>query len=192
MKKLFLMAAMMVATLAANAQVYVGGSLGFESIKGNKDAKASTTFSIKPEAGYWLSDNFAVGIQLGYSSTNDTNVEGILKDGEKPNGYKPEKGSGSKFTIAPYARYVFAKAGAASFFADGGIIFDSYGSDMKGSTFGVGIRPGVSFAVSEKVNVLAKLGYIGYSKDNDDLGGGEKIGLNIDNTNLELGVFFNF
>lgn len=48
MKKLFLAAAMMVASVAASAQVYVGGSLGFQSIKTDKDADASTTFSIRP------------------------------------------------------------------------------------------------------------------------------------------------
>lgn len=175
MKKLFLMAAMMVATLAANAQIYVGGSLGFESSKENKDADALTSFSIKPEVGYNLSDNFAVGIQLGYASEEQSKDVTV-----------------SKFEIAPYARYTFAKVGAASFFADGGIQFISYGSDAKGSTFGIGVRPGVKFAASEKVDVIAKLGYLGYSKDNDDLGGGSAFGLNIDNTNLELGVFFNF
>lgn len=191
MKKLFLMAAMMVATVAASAQIYVGGSLGFQSVKSDKDAKASTTFSINPEVGYNLSDNLAVGIQLGFASCNDGNAQSVLMDGEEPAGCKAE-GSGSKFTIAPYARYTFAKTGAASFFVDGGIIFESYGSDMKGSSFGVGLRPGVSFAVSEKVNVIAKTGYLGYSKKNDDLGGGSKLGLNIDNTDLSLGVLYNF
>lgn len=170
---------MMAATVAASAQVYVGGSLGFESVTAAKDADASTTFSIKPEVGYNLSETLAVGIQLGFTNTNN--------DGD---GYKMSK-SVNTFEIAPYARYTFAKAGAASFFADGGIIFKSYGED-NGSNFGVGIRPGVSFAASEKVSVIAKLGWLGYSKDNEDAGSREVWGLNIDNTNLELGVFFNF
>ncbi len=170
---------MMVATLAANAQVYVGGSLGFESAKAGKDAKSTTEFSIKPEIGYNLSEKLAVGIQLGFTNTN-----------KSEEGYKMDE-SVSTFEIAPYARYTFAKAGAASFFADGGIIFKSYGKDA-GSNFGIGIRPGVSFAASEKVSVIAKLGYLGYSKDNDEAGGASAFGLNIDNTNLELGVFFNF
>lgn len=175
MKKLFLMAAFVVASVAASAQVYVGGSLGFESSKEHKDAETLTSFSILPEVGYNLSDNLAVGIQLGYAS--------------KEFG---EDDTESKFKVAPYARYTFAKSGAASFFVDGGIIFTSYGSDYEGSNFGVGLRPGVKFAVSDKVDVVARTGYLGYSKDNEDRGGGSKFGLNIDNTNLLLGVFFNF
>lgn len=167
---------MMVATLAANAQIYVGGSLGFESNKADKDADATTSFSIKPEVGYNLSENFAVGIQLGYASEEQSKDVTV-----------------SQFEIAPYARYTFAKAGAVSFFADGGIQFISRGSDAKGSKFGIGVRPGVKFAASEKVDVIAKLGYLGYEKYNDDWNGGaSNLGLNIDNTNLELGVFFNF
>ena len=176
MKKLFMMAAMMVATLAVNAQVYVGGSLGFESSKANKDADATTSFSIKPEVGYNLDENWAVGIQLGYSSD------------EQGKDYTE-----SRFEIAPYARYTFAKSGIASFFVDGGIQFISRGSDAEGSMFGIGVRPGVKIAASNKVDVIAKLGYLGYKKYNDDWnGGGSAFGLNIDNTNLELGVFFNF
>lgn len=175
MKKIFMIAALAVATLAANAQVYVGGSLGFESAKANKDADALSNFSIMPEIGYNLDENWAVGIQLGYQSQEVNKDETV-----------------SLFTIAPYARYTFAKTGAASFFVDGGIIFESYGSDAKGSSFGIGVRPGVNFAVSEKVGVVAKLGYIGYTKNNDDLGGGSAFGINADNTNLELGVFYNF
>ena len=187
MKKIVLMAAFMVATIAASAQVYVGGSLGFESFKGNKDAKASTTFSILPEIGYNLDEHFAVGIQIGYGSTNDA---GFLADGNFA-GHKSDK-KASVFTIAPYARYTFAKTGIASFFVDGGIEYISYGNDLKGSTFGLGFRPGVKLAASEKVDLIAKLGYFGYTKDDDDLGGAEKIGLRIDNSDLSIGVLYNF
>lgn len=175
MKKIFMIAALAVATLTANAQIYVGGSLGFENNKADKHADRLTSFSIIPEVGYNLDENWAVGIQLGYQSQEES------KDV-----------TCSLFTIAPYARYTFAKVGVANFFVDGGIIFQSYGSDYKGSAFGIGVRPGVNFAVNEKVGVVAKLGYIGYTKNNDDLGGGSNFGINADNTNLELGIFFNF
>lgn len=180
MKKLFLAAAMMVASVAASAQVYVGGSLGFQSIKTNKDADASTTFSIKPELGYNLDENWAVGIQLGYSSTNAD------EDGDKV-----ERTTGI-FNIAPYARYTFAKSGIASFFIDGGLNFDFYTADEEGMEWGIGVRPGVKIAASEKVDLIAKLGYLGYTKANDKRGGGSKFGLGIDNTNIEFGVNFNF
>ena len=109
MKKLFLAAAMMVASLAASAQVYVGGSLGFQSIKPYDGAETSTTFSIMPEIGYNLDDNWAVGIQLGYTSSNADS------DFEKTDFTK------AIINLNPYARYTFAKTGIASFFVDGGL-----------------------------------------------------------------------
>lgn len=179
MKKLMLAAAMMVATISASAQVYVGGSLGFESTKENKDADNLTKFSINPEVGYNLDENWAVGIQLGYS-----NVE-IMTDKRE-----------SKFTIAPYARYTFAKSGIASFFVDGGISFITLGADTKGSVFGVGICPGVKLAVSNKVDLVAKLGNIGYRSANDDAVATSSFKKNefnfgIDGNTLQFGVYFN-
>lgn len=182
MKKLMLAAAMMVATISASAQVYVGGSLGFDSKKANENASSLTNFSIKPEVGYNLDENWAVGIQLGYSSDE---TETIL-DG---------KFTTSKFEIAPYARYTFAKSGIASFFVDGGIQFTSLGSDAKGSIFGVGFRPGIKIAASNKVDLVAKLGYLGYQSANEDAQAygfsKDKFGLNVNGTSLEFGVFFN-
>lgn len=178
MKKFFMMAALAVASMTASAQIYVGGSLGYNSVKATENAEKTSTFSIKPEVGYNLDENWAVGIQLGYTSAD--------------NGTKTK----SEFEIAPYARYTFAKSGIASFFVDGGIQYVSLGSDAKGSTFGVGFRPGVKIAASEKVDLVAKLGYLGYKSANDDAQHAgyakEQIGFNIDNTSLEFGVFFNF
>ncbi len=185
MKKLMLAAAMMVATISASAQVYVGGSLGFDSKKANENADNLTSFSIVPEVGYNLDENWAVGIQLGYASNEAS------KDF-----------TASAFEIAPYARYTFAKSGIASFFVDGGIQFTSLGSDAKGSIFGVGFRPGIKISASNKVDLVAKLGYLGYQSANEDAQGcrdisgnqiymKDKFGLNINNTALEFGVFFN-
>lgn len=180
MKKFILAAVMMVASLATSAQVYVGGSFGFQSIKPYDGAKTSTTFSIKPEIGYNLDENWAVGIQLGYSSTNAND------DFEKTDK------TIAIINVAPYARYTFAKTGIASFFVDGGLTFDFYTADAEGTVWGIGVRPGVKLAVSEKVDLIAKLGYLGYAAANEKAGKGNAFGFGIDNTDLEFGVNFNF
>ena len=57
----------------------------------------------------------------------------------------------------------------------------------------MGVRPGVKLAVSEKVDVIGKLGYLGYKKNDEKFDGGKSaFGLNIDNTDIEVGVNFNF
>ena len=199
MKKIILMAAFAVASVAASAQVYVGGSLGFESRNAGEGSKASMAFSIAPEVGYKLSDNLAVGIQLGYSATNDKNRADVQESGiEKMAGDKGEKTYGI-FNVAPYVRYTFAQTGAASFFVDGGVYasFLTGGDDSyKGTVFGVGVRPGVKFAASEKVDVVAKLGYLGWKGGNKDAQANgyakSAFGINANNTNLELGILYNF
>ena len=202
MKKIVLMAAFAVASIAASAQVYVGGSLGFESRNAGEGTKASMAFSIAPEVGYKLSDNLAVGIQLGYSASNDAKAKSVVKnnDVESMDANKPE---GAKtygiFNVAPYVRYTFAQTGAASFFVDGGVYasFLTGGDDTyKGTVFGVGVRPGVKFAASEKVDVVAKLGYLGWKGGNKDAQANgyakSAFGINANNTNLELGILYNF
>ena len=201
MKKIILMAAFAVASVAASAQVYVGGSLGFESRNAGEGSKASMAFSIAPEVGYKLSDNLAVGIQLGYSATNDKNATEVAKNGvESMEGKKPEGGKTyGILNVAPYVRYTFAQTGAASFFVDGGVYasFLAGGTDgWKGTIFGVGVRPGVKFAASEKVDVVAKLGYLGWKGGNKDAQANgyakSAFGINANNTNLELGILYNF
>ena len=192
MKKVLLMAAFAVATLTANAQFYVGGSVSFNSEKAGKDADAVTSFKLAPEFGYALSENFAVGAEISFSSSNGEDNAFGIKDpmtGELAK-VKGDK-SYSTFRVAPYARYTFYKTGIASFFVDGGVGFNFFNED-RGMVIGIGVRPGVKIAASEKVDLVAKLGYLGYQFANEKAGEGSKFGLGIDNTNISFGVFYNF
>ena len=63
MKKILLMAAFAVATLTANAQVWIGGGLGFNYEK-PKDVDAATIINIAPQVGYVLDEKFGLGLEL--------------------------------------------------------------------------------------------------------------------------------
>jgi hypothetical protein len=72
MKKLLLIAAVSVLGFTANAQtekgkVVLGGSLFYTSQESNDGYSKSSTLSIIPNAGYFISDNLAIGAGLGYS-----------------------------------------------------------------------------------------------------------------------------
>ena len=58
MKKLFLTLVLAVATVAASAQVYVGGEVGLWR---NSDAN-HTNFTLQPEVGYTLSKQWAIDV----------------------------------------------------------------------------------------------------------------------------------
>lgn len=192
MKKIVAVAMFLAVAMMANAQIYVGGSLGFESSKADKEADNLITWSVMPEIGFALNDAISFGLQGGFSSQE-------LEEDEKA----------KSFVIAPYVRYTFAKSGLVRFFIDAGVTvtsinisngyyyitgdyYDYYTGEVKGTNIGFGIRPGVRIAASDHVSLVAQLGYFGYSANSDDLGGGSSIGLGIDNTDISFGVFYSF
>ncbi|MBP5772402.1 MAG: outer membrane beta-barrel protein [Bacteroidaceae bacterium] len=181
MKKMFLMAAMAVASLTANAQTWIGGSLGFDYEK-YKNADAKTYFSIAPTVGYNLSDAWAIGLELnlGFGS------EGMSSLHES--GYKT-----TEVKVAPFARYTFAKLGMASFFVDGGFglgyaKLEKNGVSADGTTWHIGFRPGISLAFSENLSGVATLGYLGFRHMEDY----SHFGLNANGNALSLGLYYTF
>ena len=181
MKKLFLTLVLaFTGIFAANAQLWMGGSVGAAFVKNY------STFSIAPEVGYSFNEKWAVGLQLGFTTQNGV----INADGTTATVKKAEKSS-TVFSFAPYARYTFAKTGIASFFLDGGVGFSFYNNEG-GSQIGIGVRPGVKLAASEKVDFVAKLGYLGYQWGNEKHGKDSQFGIGVNNTAVEFGVFYNF
>ena len=82
MKKLFTVIAAAFIAVAANAQFYAGGNVGFQT--GDR-----TYINIAPEAGYNFNDQFAVGAVVGFSHQEDLY---------------------SAITLNPYVRWTFAVA----------------------------------------------------------------------------------
>ena len=192
MKKIMMTLAAAVVAVSASAQVYLGGTVAFQSSKPNTATifgdKSATRFEINPEVGYNFNDSWAVGVNVGFASVKGTWDElgyGAAIDGEKAT---------TAFTVAPYARYTYAKLGPVSLFLDGKVSYttvkDSY------NELGVNIVPGVAFAASDKVSFVAKLG--------DGLGWNQakakgsdvknnKFGIDFDTlTALQFGLYYNF
>ena len=176
MKKLLVIAAIACAAVSANAQVYVGGSLGFWSDKqttGSTDVK-TTTINILPEIGYNISDQWAVGTVIGWEHSK-------VKDQDAANA----------FTIAPYARYSFYRNDLVSLFIDGGVGFTStkVGDADAVSSFNVGFKPGLSVKLSDNFSILAHYGFLGYESYNDDH---DAFGLDLNGNSLSFGLYYSF
>lgn len=179
---------MAVAALSANAQVWVGGSLGLNFDNNGNDN--TTSFEIAPEVGYNLDEKWDVAIALGFGTTNNALValDGAASEASIYGAKLPE--SSNYFKVAPYARYTFYKNGALSFFVDGGIGFKFYNHEG-GNSFNVGVRPGLAFAASKKVSLVATTGYLGYQKDSEKRGDGSKFGLGVDNK-ISFAAYYSF
>ncbi len=179
MKKVFLATVVALMSFAASAQVWMGGSIGLDFTKPDFDgAKTLTTFTLAPEVGYTLNDKWDIAIALNESF--------ISYDGDFAN----------SISVEPYARYTFAKSGIASFFVDGGFgvgstEFDSNGTVLSDSEtqFYIGLRPGVKVELSEKVGIVAKLGFLGYQQVEDSY---SSFGFNVNNNSLTFGMYWNF
>ena len=179
MKKFLLMAAMSVMSLGASAQDwYTGGQLTFGRTTVQPSGVKSTQVTVLPEIGYNLTDNFAVGSVLGVSYRKSGGEEKTV------------------FKVNPYARYSYFKNDRVSLFVDGGVDFGI--GRAKGSTaveYGIGLRPGISYNISQKLSLVAHVGFLGYQSGNRPAkhnGAAENWGLDLNSNNLMFGLYYNF
>ena len=207
MKKIVMMAVMAVAALSANAQVWIGGEVGFNTttntikVNGASTDKTTNNFILAPEVGYNLNEKWAVAMKLGFIHADDnSDVKGLIS-----NVLPFEIGSiaTNAFAINPYVRYTFVKAGNFSFFADGGIGYANIHVNGMSDYFKninqlkVGINPGVTYAISPKVSLVAHLGDLSYqstwskAKNYDVKVSQNKFNIGLWNS-ISFGAYYNF
>ena len=179
MKKLVLTFAVIFATItAANAQLFIGGNLGLgvSSLGKSETTGGATTvtvdpintlsFNIVPRIGYNLNDKMAIGLDL-YFGMNNTKY---------PDGYylneTDHKVSATSFGADLFFRYYAIEVGQFSVFAEAnaGLMMGNGSEEYKtGNTtttidapkttdIFVGIIPGISYKVNEKLQFDAYLG----------------------------------
>ena len=193
MKKVILAALVAVASLSANAQVYLGGQLGINAGKADNTTQSITKFQIAPEIGYNINEKWAIGLGIGFTTQN-----GLFNDEQvfqMPISDKYGK-SASVFTLAPYARWTFAKTGIASFFVDGGIDVNFW-NNSRGNSFFIGLTPGVKLSASEKVDFVAEIAALGFAWGSEKaytagVAPKSAFGFNVNNTAVKFGVYYNF
>ena len=173
MKKFLLFALVLVSAVAAKAQVYVGGELGFWH---NNDEPKTTQFTIMPEIGYNFNEKWAAGVEIGYqyNKAGDTKI--------------------NTFAINPYARYTYFKSGIVSLFVDGGVDFAVLHNEESYTAFGIGFKPGIALNVTENAGFVAHFGFIGYQDADDEISEfvDKGFGLDLSSKNLSFGFFYNF
>ena len=201
MKKIFVMAVMATATLTANAQWWAGGKFALDFTNTNKVGqddggdKNTTSFEIAPEVGYNLSDKWAVAMAVGFGTSNNSVVGTWNGDADAigsetaMNATKLGE-SNTYFMINPYVRYTFAQTAPVSFFVDGGFGFKFFNHE-RGNQMSVGIRPGISFAATKKLSLVATTGALGYLKNSEKAGDGSKFFIGVFN-NIRFAAYYNF
>ncbi len=154
---------------------------GFSSLETEEGTKL-TNWGLAPEIGYFVTDKLAVGLGLFYtSSCYDLNEEGI------------DKLTLNTFGVNPYVRYHFIAKGAFKMYGQADFIYASAKQDADGAEstdfFSVGVKPGVSYNLSDCFAINATFGNLGYEDMKDTY---SRFGLNLDMSSLKFGFTVSF
>ena len=185
MKKTITAVVVAMCSLSANAQLWVGGGVGFSRFENNSEVENTIGDSgntpvrlfFGPKVGYNLNDKWAIALALDYSHWNSHDESNSYTNAS----YLSTKSKGNSFSVTPFVRYTFAKSGIVSFYVDGGISLgfsksntdewaqneDGYvrTDEMENSTNScdVGLRPGMLIELSDHVGLELNLGFFGYT-----------------------------
>ena len=181
MKKILLLAVVLFASLNASAQWYIGGSVGFGSVKpAGGDSEA--VFSTLPEIGYNLNDKWAVGAIVGYHKGDG--ISAAINSNSQINLIE-------EFIINPYARYSAITWDSVTLFFDGSLAFASVID--RGTRFGLGVKPGIAIALTDHISFVTHLGFVGFDTFSPKGGGGSSTSFGVDfRNNCTFGVYYNF
>ncbi|MCB0848584.1 MAG: porin family protein [Bacteroidetes bacterium] len=200
MKKVFIMLVVII-TIASSAHaqkgnIMINGNLGYfagNQKSGNNTDKHSE-FRFIPGAGYYLSDNFMVGLSLGYYSDVD-DPDGKLKT--KTNG----------FMIGPFARYyktlsdIFSLYGQFDFLYISGktedIDYFGFSGEQKMNGCSISVSPHISANVGKGFAINFGFGSLGYNSSTTKSDYGDKtkdntFGLDLNGSTLDWGISYTF
>lgn len=177
MEKIILALMILVAT-KAQAQVFVGGTVGFNSIHNGETGTTQSVVKVSPGIGITLTGKWSFCFGLTYLNKEDEY---------------------SKFYVSPSMRYTAFSLGSVSFILDTGFDYAT-GRDksreqgnQKFQECNVNIKPGIVLCFSDRVWFVAHIAQLGYNwtkwertKPTTALGGG------IDMDHIDMGLYFSF
>ncbi|MDJ1501687.1 outer membrane beta-barrel protein [Xanthocytophaga agilis] len=204
MKKIFIAAIAMISAMTATAQVeqgklFINGQFGVssKSYEANSNYKYSS-FALTPSVGYFVSDQFAVGLGLGFTTTknkyiNNTNVvtETTPTVNVSPfvRYYIPTSGDKFHFFAQSRLGFGFGKEKTKTEFAN-----STNTTESKVNTIDFSISPGFAFFPSSHwATELTLRGF--YINSVNPQGGNNNnttIGLDVNSLSPSLGISYFF
>lgn len=174
----------------AKGDAFISGAVGFG--KTTTGDVSQSQFTIAPRVGFFVSDNIALGLELGYVSTTSDVGEYDPFLGE----YSYEV-KNNTFAIGGFARYYSTPANDFSFFGQLSVAYASSKREVslpgttadKANGFNIGLAPGISYFISDNFALEATIGLLSYNTAKPDYEGAEStdtfnIGLNLNNINI--------
>ena len=187
MKKLLTIAMLCTSALAANAQTekgkfILGGTIGYSSNKseGSTSSQKETNLDLLPSAGYFVRENLALGLGIGYSrSIRDVNYK---SEPSVHYAYYNRKDITNYFAISPFIRHYVNLSEKFKYFSqfsvpmkwgnirseDGAnnpaadVIPDS---KSKTTSISLAIEPGFAYFPTKKIGIQLTVGRLSYVWD---------------------------
>ncbi|MDR2907638.1 MAG: porin family protein [Bacteroidales bacterium] len=186
MKKIIFTAALVSFGMMSQAQIFVGGQLGFNSnstkFKSDKTDKVSA-LTIAPMVGYQLDDKLAAGVRLNLNTQKAIEFEA--------NGSDDGIDKTTTFGAEVFAQYTFLQFDKFSVYAEAALGFASVKNkselgdvenENKGSRFGFSVAPCLAYSITEQVSLIANLDFLSLgftsTKSGDVKNGAFNIGVN--------------
>lgn len=166
--RVFLVALFSLFFISINAQIFVGGNVGFNTSNDKTDNGIATTqkesaysLSLYPKAGMFLSEKLALGVSFDIYFSGDksgVNTETISKS--------------STIGVSPFLRYYAINWNKFSVYGQGSIGLGFSNSSVKtgGSTTDgpkttrlyIGFFPGLSYNISDKLSFETSLNFLSF------------------------------
>lgn len=193
MKKFLLLALLAAGTEAAQAQsipagtISLGGSVGYSRFNYKSNTSYNNTnystetnssqFSFTPSVGYFLQDNLAVGLSLGYSA----NRRNYTTYSPSSNSVRAELDPTTTLRVGPYVQYYkmiseqFGVLGTLSGGYQNSHNYEYNGNnanasivEYKGSGYYADLTPGIIFFPIPKFGISASIGSLSFNRFNYD------------------------
>jgi outer membrane protein len=226
MKKLLTLTAFCACAWTVNAQtekgkLLIGGNIGYSNSKSNsknvqtqqiirEDSVKSISYSVAGNAGYFIQDNFAIGMGIGYShvkSNSDGTVYYNNSQIPSPLFYSGENKS-DLFFLSPFARYYVGLADNFKFFGQVSVPLSSgtqkqsgaanpgYYQEYKTTSYGVSIQPGLAFFPSKRISLELSTSGLDYyhtqfkNKQTDEKSSSNSFSFSLSTFAPRLGIVF--
>ena len=167
----------------AQGDLFITGAVGFSSTSMDEDK--SSSFTIAPQVGYFLTENIAIGGKIGYTSMKAESGDVDTMDM-------------SGFEVGAMGRYYFTPASQCSLFGQLAVDYSTMENklaDSKVNTFGAGLGLGVNYFIASNWSIEAGIGLLGFESSKEDVDGAEAentFGLGVEMRQITFGINYKF
>ena len=171
MKKITITMVLIAFTVMAQAQIFLGGELGFNTSgskfvpKDGDEVKAPRTssFTIAPMAAYQLNEKLAVGARIGFQRESETRFKFMGGNDDLKNfttGF--DFGIFAQYTCLQFGKFsVLTEAGFAFGTANGKSRIGSNTTDLwKENSINIEIKPILAFDLNDRIRLTCQLNFL--------------------------------